>query len=202
MEEMMDRLSDTRQESGSTPQLSLEDQPAPAAACVTAPADARAGMTETAPVESGSPCSGCSPGLPTAAATVPIVTLPPTGARERPATQVLSQSSPHAGMRKPPESVVKLLSALQGIDAAAVELSLVATQLAYKRGEQETIEGALLDQYAVLNALTLKWMRVAGESNMLPLAVTFANLGLRSMELARKTLSTLNTLKQTTREKS
>lgn len=91
-------------------------------------------------------------------------------------------------------SVVGMLAELQKTDIATAEAALVATRAAYKRGETAAVEGALLDQFAVLQALGLKLLKIAGDADSPAKIQMFAHLGLRALDTSRKTLGSLHAL--------
>jgi len=94
-----------------------------------------------------------------------------------------------------PTPAAEIIARLQGQDVASVEAALVGVRAAYRRGDQSVIEESLIDQAAVLQALGLKCIKVAGNENALPRAQVFFNLSLRALDGARKSLGMLADMK-------
>lgn len=84
-----------------------------------------------------------------------------------------------------------VIAQLQNRDIAEVEVALDSVRAAYRRGDRQVIEEALLDQAALLQALGIKLLKVAGSENILARIQIFTNLSLRAMDQARKSLSVL-----------
>lgn len=103
---------------------------------------------------------------------------------------------------EPPTPTAALISELSGQDVAVVEAALVGVRDAYRRGDHQVVEEALLEQAALLQALGVKLLRIAGDTTALPRTQAFANLGLRALEGARKTLGTLADMRRGPRKQT
>jgi hypothetical protein len=94
-----------------------------------------------------------------------------------------------------PSRVATLIAELQNEDAAAVEAGLVGVREAFRRGDHSAIEEALIGQAVLLQALGEKFLRLAGNQDSLRVVELYTALSLRAMDSARKTLSTLGTMR-------
>lgn len=91
-----------------------------------------------------------------------------------------------------PKRTSAVLANLQGeSDVIAVEAAIVGVKEAYRLGDRQNIEEALIDQAALLQALAVKLLTVAGDEGSLTRLQVFTNLSLRAFEGARKTLAML-----------
>ena len=70
-------------------------------------------------------------------------------------------------------------------------LPFVGVREAASSGDRQAIEGTLAEQAALLQALGLKLLKVAGKEGNLPRIQVFTNLSLRAFDGARKTLAML-----------
>lgn len=84
-----------------------------------------------------------------------------------------------------------IIADLQKQDIAAVEAALDGVRAAYRRGDRQVIEEALLEQAALLQALGIKLLKIAGSETILARIQVFTNLSLRAMDQARKSLGAL-----------
>lgn len=137
--------------------------------------------------------SGCSPSstsplsarLVEEAAPLPLTPTPPTTptpSRAEQATVSLSGNS---------RQTAAIIADLQKQDIAAVEAALDGVRAAYRRGDRQVIEEALLEQAALLQALGIKLLKIAGSETVLARIQVFTNLSLRAMDQARKSLGAL-----------
>lgn len=127
---------------------------------------------------------------------VPIPSLVEEGALQ------LTSTTPHPVAKsvsgKPPATLSRtaaLIAELQNQNVTAVEAALVGVRQAYQSGNTAVIEGALIEQAALLQALGEKLLKVAGDQKLLPAVNTYTTLSLRAMDNARKTLATLAALR-------
>lgn len=90
-----------------------------------------------------------------------------------------------------PSPVAQFVSRLQGEDVDVVENALVRFKEACREGDHSYVQEALIEQVTLLNALGLKLLGNAGAATSMPGITLCTNLGLRSIELARKSLETL-----------
>ena len=90
-------------------------------------------------------------------------------------------------------STAKLLADLQDGQLSAIEAALVAVR-DLPGQDAEQARQALMEQGIILQALGMKLIRVAGAKLSNPLAPTLLNLGLRAMDLSRKSLASLTSL--------
>ncbi len=95
-----------------------------------------------------------------------------------------------------PSASALIIANLQGSDVSVVEAALVSVREACRRGDNSAIEAALIEQAALLQALGVKLMKVAGKEDLLARVQVFTNLSLRSMDGARKSLGMLLAGKQ------
>lgn len=91
-----------------------------------------------------------------------------------------------------PTPTAKLIAELQGQEVSLVEAALVAVRGACSSGDFEAVQAMLLEQAALLQALGMKLIRLAGYDHRQKQAPVFVNLALRALELSRKSLSTLH----------
>jgi hypothetical protein len=84
-----------------------------------------------------------------------------------------------------------MIAELSGIDIACVDVALLNFREAASSGNRQAIEGALAEQAALLQALALKLLKVAGNEANLPRIQAFTNLSLRAFDGARKSLAML-----------
>lgn len=84
-------------------------------------------------------------------------------------------------------ATAKLIAQLQGGEVAAIEAALVSIRAAVTAGPA-VAQGMLIEQAAILQALATKLFRFAGTSPGTALAGTFVALGLRALDLSRKSL--------------
>lgn len=90
-----------------------------------------------------------------------------------------------------PSPVAEFVSRLQQEDVNVVQEALDRFKEACRRGDQSFIEQALVEQATLLNALGLKLVDNAGGGHGISHIQLWANLGLRALEMARKSLETL-----------
>ena len=88
-------------------------------------------------------------------------------------------------------ATAKLIAELQGGDVTAIEAALVSVRGAIRGGNAAQAEAMLVEQAALLQALATKLFRYAGNRPESPLASTFLGLGLRALDLSRKSLVAL-----------
>lgn len=140
--------------------------------------------------------SGCSPSStpPPSARLVDEVPLTPevSPAQTTPAaptpSRVEQATVSVSGNRR---QTAAIIADLQQQDIATVEAAMESVKIAYLRGDRQVIEIALLEQAAVLQALGITLLKVAGNEKILVRIQTFTNLSLRAMDQARKSLGAL-----------
>jgi hypothetical protein len=90
-----------------------------------------------------------------------------------------------------PSPVAELVARLQYQDVEIVETALLRFKEACCRGDQSFIEEALIEQATLLNAVGLRMLDNAADAKVELHVQLWTNLGLRSIEIARKSLETL-----------
>ena len=183
------------------PQPSRSASPPIGAPAVPTTPTSPASMSESVPTIPSSPQMS----LPFADSSTPVsVSVPPESAAPSPTSVSVPQATPvsvvktasvTASVPPPsPTSPASVIASLRNVALEEVEASLVATREAYKRGEVDAIQAALIDQFAMLTTLGIKLLRIAGDDASLSRIQTFGNLGLRAIELSRKSLEALRRL--------
>jgi hypothetical protein len=76
-----------------------------------------------------------------------------------------------------------------------VEATLANLSEAYRRGDNQAIAEALIEQVQLLQALGIKFLTVAGGEKLPKCVEMYSGLGLRALEQARKALMTLHALR-------
>jgi hypothetical protein len=84
-----------------------------------------------------------------------------------------------------------LIADMQRQDFAEVESVQDGVRAACRRGDRQVIEEALLDQAALLTALGIKLLKVAGNEDKLARIQVLTNLSLRAVDQVRKSLGVL-----------
>lgn len=119
--------------------------------------------------------------------------LAPLQAPEAPSAASLptppSAQSVSGDMFKPlPSPIAHFLARLQDEDINVIEAALVHFRHACLTGDHAAIESALIEQGTLLNAVGSVLITNIGISNTIEQKQVWANLGLRSLEMSRKSL--------------
>jgi hypothetical protein len=95
-----------------------------------------------------------------------------------------------------PTPTLQLTAELLDQDVAVVEAGVAGVEDAYATGDLRTIGHALAGQAALLEALGVKFLRIAGqEPKRLQQVQVYANLAFRALDGARKALTALADLR-------
>ena len=87
-----------------------------------------------------------------------------------------------------PSPIAYFLARLQDQDIDVVEAALVKFKEACLRGDHSVVEAALIEQATLLNAVGSTLVTNVGSANTMEQKQVWASLGLRSLEMARKSL--------------
>lgn len=108
---------------------------------------------------------------------------------DQPNTLLALASPPaQAASGSSPTATAALIAELGEDDVVVVEATLARVKDSCHGGDRQAIEGALIDQAVLLQALGVKLLKVAGSEGALPRIQVFTNLSLRAFEGARKSL--------------
>src|SRR5690349_2829543 len=110
--------------------------------------------------------------------------LTPTATESAPA-----RAFPPSGHTPTTASTAALIAELQGGQVSVIENALVSVRAALDQGDASDAKAMLIEQAALLQALSVKLFRFVGGLPSGPLATTYLGLGLRAIELSRKSLA-------------